>query len=907
MPTLAAPADLPSLRFPWPWRPYQQRVLSALPSLLTDRRLHVVAAPGSGKTVLGLEIFRVLGRPTVVLSPTRTIRDQWLARLGDFLPPDGSRDPDWAGTDLADLSFFTSLTYQALHTRTRMAAQSDLESTDEAELAAGADAAGPSKTEVADVVKRMRDAGIGVIILDEAHHLRADWWAAISAMVAELDGIVLVALTGTPPYDVLGHEWTRYIDLCGPIDEEISTPELVKAGTLCPHDDYVWLVPATTDETRKLQGRIDAAAGACALLQSDAMFVAELSAHPWARDPVNHLNKIMAASDSAMALTVTLHACGATPHALLQAVDLTVADLPPAAPDHWQAVVREYLYGPSWEGGPGDDRRRALSQRLRQEGLLHRRELSIAGDGHAWPRLTTSAAKIDACGRIHELESRARGSDLRQVVLTDFIRDDGYADPRAPQPNALGAWPVFHRIAGTPDSAGRTDLALHTGRLTLVHRALLPQLETEVGEPVPVRAVAALPAYADVSALGSARLTGPLTRLLTKGAVRVIVGTRALLGEGWDAPAINSLVLASTVGSFMTTNQMRGRAIRTDPAQPDKVASMWHLGTYAQLTTDRLGFGGEWHVGDLRDMGRRFDTFVGLAHDKPIITTGLERLRAAFYNHGDAVTPIRAEANNAEMERRLLSRLERVQAWRQALDHSDIGRVLPAIRVPEPPQLRPLRYPGTMRALLWQLAALAAAVVTVATPTSLRAGWLWAPLVFAVIVTIFAGPRTMRMAILYFRHLPIDGALQAIALAVRDALVDTGQLPVSLRKARALVRPDADGVMTVALGDGTFAERSLFADCVHQVLAPITSPRYLITRAEQRRFGQHLDFHAVPSPLATHADRAAAFLRAWRARVGPAELLYTRSEAGRAMLVRAQARAWANASAALVKRMDRWF
>ncbi len=81
-------AEVPTaaMRFVWPWRPYQQRVLDALDQHLADRRLHIVAAPGSGKTILGLEAFRRIGRPAVVMSPTITIRDQWLARLSHFLP-----------------------------------------------------------------------------------------------------------------------------------------------------------------------------------------------------------------------------------------------------------------------------------------------------------------------------------------------------------------------------------------------------------------------------------------------------------------------------------------------------------------------------------------------------------------------------------------------------------------------------------------------------------------------------------------------------------------------------------------------------------------------------------------------------------------------------------------------------
>lgn len=46
--------------------------------------------------------------------------------------------------------------------------------------------------------------------------------------------------------------WTRYIDMCGEIDEEITVPELVKEGSLCPHQDYVYFNYPTNEEQQKL-------------------------------------------------------------------------------------------------------------------------------------------------------------------------------------------------------------------------------------------------------------------------------------------------------------------------------------------------------------------------------------------------------------------------------------------------------------------------------------------------------------------------------------------------------------------------------------------------------------------------------------------------------------------------------
>jgi superfamily II DNA or RNA helicase len=42
------------IQFKYKWRKYQQRVLEELQEHLTDEHLHVIAPPGSGKTVLGL-------------------------------------------------------------------------------------------------------------------------------------------------------------------------------------------------------------------------------------------------------------------------------------------------------------------------------------------------------------------------------------------------------------------------------------------------------------------------------------------------------------------------------------------------------------------------------------------------------------------------------------------------------------------------------------------------------------------------------------------------------------------------------------------------------------------------------------------------------------------------------------
>ena len=51
------------LQFKWKWRTYQARVLANADSYLSDGHIHIVAAPGFGKTTLGIELIRRLPEP----------------------------------------------------------------------------------------------------------------------------------------------------------------------------------------------------------------------------------------------------------------------------------------------------------------------------------------------------------------------------------------------------------------------------------------------------------------------------------------------------------------------------------------------------------------------------------------------------------------------------------------------------------------------------------------------------------------------------------------------------------------------------------------------------------------------------------------------------------------------------
>ena len=79
------------IKFQGTFRNYQQRVLDNSKKYLKNNKIHIVAAPGSGKTILGLELIRRLDAPCIVLSPTNTIRYQWGDRFESMYLPEECR------------------------------------------------------------------------------------------------------------------------------------------------------------------------------------------------------------------------------------------------------------------------------------------------------------------------------------------------------------------------------------------------------------------------------------------------------------------------------------------------------------------------------------------------------------------------------------------------------------------------------------------------------------------------------------------------------------------------------------------------------------------------------------------------------------------------------------------------
>lgn len=89
---------LESYSFKYPWRKYQANVLAELDKRMHADKLNVVATPGSSKTILGLEVVRRINKNVLILSPTLTIKNQWIDRFRTLFVQDNPI-PDFISTN----------------------------------------------------------------------------------------------------------------------------------------------------------------------------------------------------------------------------------------------------------------------------------------------------------------------------------------------------------------------------------------------------------------------------------------------------------------------------------------------------------------------------------------------------------------------------------------------------------------------------------------------------------------------------------------------------------------------------------------------------------------------------------------------------------------------------------------
>ena len=273
------------------------------------------------------------------------------------------------------------------------------------------------------------------------------------------------------------------------------------------------------------------------------------------------------------------------------------------------------------------------------------------------------------------------------------------------------------------------------------------------------------------------------------------------------------------------------------------------------------------------------------------------------------INPSNPVNKNNQMMRKRFEKISTIdQRWNEALTLDESARVVPSVETPTIPSIRSYHLKHTLKYLLLQLGGAISLAVTFALHSQPKSTTnLFLVLSLALIGTmIYKLPQTVSAIKILMKHLPVEGSLKQVGLALCESLCQAGLIETSFRRLKVNISESYDCSFYVSLTGSTFYESSLFSDCLAEMLAPIENPRYLVIR-EGKLFGiQRDDYHAVPLKLAVKKDLAQIFYKSWCKYVGPTELIYTRTEEGRKRLVKARMKAFSSTFSKEIKRQDRW-
>lgn len=413
------------LEFKGNWRIYQKRVLLRADNYLKDGKIHIVAAPGSGKTTLGIELIGRLDRPSLILTPSITIREQWIERIKEGFLKEGINTSDWITNDLKNPKFITVATYQALHSAMTRYQGRISESTKEWD--SDSDDTQMIKEEEVDysdyeLIITMKKVGLGVICLDECHHLRSEWWTALENFRKSFIDAKIVSLTATPPYDSTPAMWKRYIDLCGEIDEEITIPELVKEGSLCPHQDYVIFNYPTREEKSEIEKFKKNSESMFKVLMEDKSLQEVVVSNKILFGGISDDSLLEDPSYLASILIYLQDKQITYPKRLISL--LGAKKLPNMEAKWMEKLLQGILYDDTDSYVCDKVFIEQMIKELKSQGLIEKKKVCMTTNAAVEKMLIQSKGKIESIKKIVFHEYDNLGQDLRLLILTDYIRKE---------------------------------------------------------------------------------------------------------------------------------------------------------------------------------------------------------------------------------------------------------------------------------------------------------------------------------------------------------------------------------------------------------------------------------------------------------------------------------------------------
>lgn len=898
--------DFGNIRFDGTLRPSQEAACKEIVPQLDngETRLYVVAPPGSGKTVLGLYVWSdLVKKPALVLSPNSAIQAQWAARTSLF---DLDGKDDFISTDPKNPGLLTSLTYQSVtapgkggediekmalllwsekliaqgeaHDHVSCEAwQTDLKERNpdyyeerlgtyrkkvRDDIAKGGNALSILGKSAKENLERLKEVGVGLIILDECHHLMHHWGRILAEVQTMFGNPIILGLTATPPEpeDFESVDVKRYEKFFGPVDYEVPVPALVRESNLAPYQDLCYFTRPVASELKYIAG-VDSDFDELLEELRDKTIpkeqdrIADLDT--WV---FNYLQQRKSLTKKEMSWNEfhKFHTAFADDgRRFLQSNNLQLPDdVPNISMDNYdqswtrismlRTVLDRYVrYGLRRSESKFDhELSESIVARLRLLGIQITETGSRPCASPTGRVMAYSSSKVEALEKIVKAEKDALGDSIRVVVVTDFEKTsattlvEGILDDEAG-----GAIAVFRSLV-SHDEGDSIDPILMTGSTVLVDDDLYPRFIARAElwvkqNNVEIRFEDSIRnGYHEIHGKGKDWIPRYYSMMITEffqeGLTKCLIGTRGLLGEGWDASRINVLIDMTTVTTGMSINQLRGRSIRLDSSWKEKVANNWDIVCLAEEFTKGYD--------DYERFKRKHMQLYGVCDDGTI-EKGVGHVHAAFNDAKPEGINEGMELFNEEMLARAGNRSHVRQLW-------GIGQPFD---------------------------------VTSSSAVEGKMG------------PSFAGGFKFGIN----KRVWTDESLMlAISRAIVDTLADLNEID---RDCKPTGGARGSGWLRYHLKHASEEETAKFTKSLEEVLGPLENPRYIISRPAMymkdtwltkllpevlakflRRAERSIQmYHTVPSIVANTKERAEIFKKNWDYYIGESEIMYCRNDEGR--------------------------
>ncbi len=799
-----------NINFKGTFRDYQKKVIENLDKYFDDEKINIVAAPGSGKTILGLELIRKLGSNCLVFSPTTTIRNQWGDRFEEMFLPKDEKAEDYVSFDLNKIRPITSVTYQALYSAMKkIKIKTEDETVDYSYI---------------EIFKLIEENNIKTICLDEAHHLQNEWQKALESFVKGLSSKVkIISLTATPPYDAGPAEWKRYSETCGEIDEEIFVPELVARNNLCPHQDYIYFNFPTTKELNELE----------VYKQNSQNALEEIKNLPYISLLPKKINELFKNNKDTFYENINEYIAlfsllkhfetapsnkvikALTSNKDLPAFNLTIAETA------LNYLVKAILLLTQEE-------REEIFEIAKKFQLVNKGKIELELNDNLKKNLISSMGKLESIKQIVKCELASINSNLRLLILTDFIKKEGLKKIGTDcKFNNISVISIFESLRRENFNA---KLGVVSGSIVILPEDVAKSIKKDKKNKIKIQKIGNTD-YCFVEFSGSNReKVDKVGELFEDGKIQILIGTKSLLGEGWDSPCINSLILASFVGSFMLSNQMRGRAIRINKSDPNKTANIWHLVTIEppELTEINVSKKEDLKINeptsyDYETLKRRFNSFVGPDYITNQIVSGIDRIKIIK-------PPYNAEginAINAKMEEMSSKREKLSEIWKTKVTLS--SKTSTVIEIPK--QKKPPNLPACILMFLLSAIFLSLIVSTICFLAKLKTSFDIFNLIIAFASFAVACCIIKPLAKILPRGILNLSPRLSIKAVCKCVLNSLKELRLVEEITKVMIEKQDKNKFIVALKNASAYEQNIFTKALSEFFEEINEPRYLIVKS----------------------------------------------------------------------------